>query len=147
MNWEYAAKLQSLKEQESGIKAIVQAIKTGAMEGMMGSVGELEAQRIQLEQEVKGGESALNSFKVHEQYESIQTNADRITSELHELTNQNISDRRRLARYKETITDEKPPNQLALEKLYEESGLVFPDVVRRTLTEAKDFHHASARIS
>lgn len=140
LNWEYAAQLQSLKEQESGIKAIVQAIKTGAMEGLVGTVGELEAQRIQLEQEVKGAEDSLNSFKVHPQYESIQTEADRITSELHELTNQNISDRRRLARYKETIADEKPPNSLALERLYEESGLVFPAVVRRTLAEAKDFH-------
>lgn len=140
LNWEYAAQWQSLKDQENGIKAIEQAIKTGAMEGLVGTVGELEAQRIQLEQEVKGAESALTSFKVHPQYESIQTEADRITSELHELTNQNIADRRRLARYKETISDEKPPNPLALEKLYEESGLVFPAAVRRTLTEAKEFH-------
>jgi len=110
------------------------------MEGLVGTVGELEAQRIQLEQEVKGAESSLNSFKVHPQYESIQTEADRITTELHELTNQNIADRRRLGRYKETIADENPPNPLALEKLYEESGLVFPAVVRRTLAEAKDFH-------
>lgn len=140
LNWEYAAQWQSLKDQENGIKAIDQAIKTGAMEGMVGTVGELEAQRIQLEQEVKGAESALTSFKVHPQYESIQTEADRITGELHELTNQNVADRRRLARYKESISDEKPPNLLALEKVYEESGLVFPAAVRRTLTEAKEFH-------
>lgn len=140
LNWEYAAQWQSLKDQEDGIKAIDQAIKTGAMEGVVGTLGELEAQRIQLEEEVKGAVAALASFKVHTQYESIQTEADRITAELHELANQNVADRRRLARYKESVTDENPPKLQAFEKIYKESGLVFPDAVRRTLTEAKEFH-------
>jgi len=140
LNWEYASKWQDLRDQEVGVKALDQAIKTGAMEGVMGSVGELEAQRIRLEQEAIHAESALNSFKVHPQYESIQAEADKITAEIHMLTNQNVFDRRRLARYKESISDEKPPNPLALEKIYEESGLVFPLAVRRSLTEAKEFH-------
>lgn len=140
LNWEYADQWQRLKDTEDGIKAIDQAIKTGAMAGMVGTVGELEAQRIQLEQEAQSAESALTSFKVHPQYEAVQTEADRITAELHELANQNIADRRRLARYKESVSDENPPRPQALEKLYKESGLVFPDVVRRTLSEAKQFH-------
>lgn len=140
LNWEYADQWQILKDSEDGIKAIDKAIKTGAMEGIVGSVGELEAQRIQLEQETRVAESALVSFKVHPQYESVQAEADRITAELHELANQNVSERRRLNRYKESVAAESPPKSQALEKLYEESGLVFPDAVRRTLSEAKQFH-------
>ena len=140
LNWEYASQWQILKDQEEGIKAINKAIKTGALEGAVGSVGELEAKRIQLQQEVKNAEDALNSFKVHPQYDGIQAEADRITSELHKLINRNISDRRRLAHYQASITDEKPPNPIALEKLYEESGLIFSDAVKRTLSEAKEFH-------
>ena len=140
LNWEYASQWQVLKDQEEGIKAIDKAIKTGAMEGAVGSVGELEAQRIQIEEEVQNAEDALNSFKVHPQYEGIQAEADRITSELHELTNRNISNRRLLSRYQTSITEEKPPNSLALEKLYEESGVVFSDAVKRTLSEAREFH-------
>lgn len=140
LNWEYASQWQDLKDQVEGIKAIDKAIKTGVMEGVVGSVGELEAQRIQLEQEVEIAEDALNSFKVHPQYEGIQAEADRITSELHEHTNRNVSDRRRLTRYQASITEEKPPNPIALEKLYKESGLVFSDAIKRTLYEAKEFH-------
>ena len=140
LNWEYASQWQVLKDQEEGIKAIDKAIRTGVMEGIVGSVGELEAQRIQLEQEVKIADDSLKSFKVHPQYEGIQAEADRITSELHELTNRNISDRRRLARYQTSITEENPPNPIALEKLYEESGLVFSNAIKRTLSEAKEFH-------
>ncbi len=140
LNWEYADQWQRLKDKEDGIKAIDQAIKTGAMAGIVGTVGELEAERIQLEQEATTAESALTSFKVHPQYESVQIDADRITAELHELANQNITDRRRLSRYKESVTEENPPRPQVLEKLYKESGLVFPDAVRRTLSEAKQFH-------
>jgi len=142
MNWEYASRWQGLKDQEDGVKAIEKAIKTGAMEAAVGSVGELETQRIQLEHQKAESQGALDSFKVHPQYEAIQADADRLTAEIHSLTNRNIEDRRRLARYQESITEEKPPASLSLEKLYEESGLLLPDAVVKSLGEARDFHSA-----
>lgn len=141
MNWEYAARWQGLKDQEEGAKAIEKAIKTGAMEGAIGTVGELETQRIQLEQQATAAKQALDTFKVHPQYETVQADADRLTAEIHELANRNVADRRRLKRYEESIQEERPPASISLERLYEESGLVFPDAVKRTLDEAKAFHH------
>ena len=141
MNWEYAGQWQRLKDQEDGIKAIQKAIKTGAMEGAIGSIGELETQHIQLEQQVIAARRALDTFKVHPQYESIQQDADRLTSEVHDLTNRNVADRRRLTRYQESIKEEKPPRATSLEQLYKESGLVFPDAVKRSLDEARTFHN------
>ncbi|MHB0962088.1 MAG: ABC-three component system protein [Gemmatimonadaceae bacterium] len=140
MNWEYAARWQSLRDQQDGMRAIEKAIKTGAMKGAVGSVGELETQRIQLEQEANAARRALDTFKVHPQYESIQQDADRLTSEVHGLVNSNVSDRRRLTCYRESIKDEKSPKASSLERLYEESGLVFPDAVRRSLDQARTFH-------
>ena len=140
LNWEYVDQWQNLKDQEDGIKAIDRAIKTGAMDGIWGTVGELEARRVQLEQEVKNAGDALKTFKVHPQYKSIQTEADRITIELHNLVNQNVTKRRQLARYNESVSDENPPKLVTLEKIYKESGLVFPNAVRRTLSEANQFH-------
>jgi uncharacterized protein YydD (DUF2326 family) len=141
LNWKYAARWQGLKDQEDGIKAIEKAIKTGAMEGAIGSVGELETQRIQLEQQAVAARQALDTFKVHPQYESVQQDADRLTSEVHDLANRNVTERRRLTRYQESVRDEKPPATTSLERLYEESGLVFSDAVKRSLDEAKTFHH------
>lgn len=141
LNWEFAARWQGLKDQEDGVKAIETAIETGAMERAVGSVGELETQRIQLEQETVAAREALNSFKVHPQYESVQQDADRLTREVHDLVNRNIMDRRRWTRYQESIEDEKPPSTSSLEQLYKESGLVFPDAVKHSLDEARTFHH------
>ncbi len=140
MNWEYAARWQGLKDREEGVKAFEKAIKTGAMEGAIGTVGELETQRIQLEQQTADAAQALDTFKVHPQYESMQENANRLTTEIHALVNRNVSDRRRLTRYEESIKEENPPATASLDRLYEESGLVFPDAVRRTLNEARNFH-------
>ncbi len=142
MNWENALIWQGLKDQEEGVKAIEKAIKTGAMERAVGTVGELETQRIQLEQQTSAAKIALDSFKVHPQYESIQKDADKLTKEIHSLANLNVSDRRRLSRYEESIADEKPPGTMSLDKLYQESGLVFPDAVKRTMEEARTFHKA-----
>lgn len=141
LNWEYVARRQGLKDREDGIKAIEKAIKTGAMEGAFGSIGELETQRIQLEQQVAASKQALDSFRVHPQYESIQHDADQLSSEVHDLANRNIADRRRLTCYLESIKDERPPATTSLEQVYRESGLVFPDAVTRSLDEARTFHH------
>ncbi len=141
MNWEFPARLQGMKDREDGVKAIEKAIKTGAMEGAIGTVGELETQRIQLEQQTASAKRALDSFKVHPQYESVQQDADQLTKNIHDLINHNVTDKRRLSRYQESIKEEKPPARMSLERLYEESGLVFPDAVKRTLNEARNFHH------
>lgn len=140
LNWEYAAQWQELKDKEQALKVIDHAIKTGAIEGVLGSVGELEAERVSLERQVDRDRDALANFKVHPQYKTVQEEADRITADIHELVNQNVTDRRRLTLYKESIAVEKPPSDSALEKLYEEAGLIFPDAVRRTLLQAKEFH-------
>ena len=141
LNWKNASKWQELKDQEKGIKSIGEAIKTGAMEGVWGTVGELEAERVQLESQVSVEMNALKNFRVHPQYGTVQDEADRTTSEIHSLLNENVSDRRRLARYSESVAAEKPPSDTAISKLYEEVGLVFPDSVSRTLEEAKEFHY------
>lgn len=140
LSWENASKWQELKDQGKGIKALEDAIKTGAIEGAWGTVGELEAERIQLESLLMPEADALRDFKVHPQYEAVQQEADLTTAEIHRLTNENVSDRRRLARYRESIAAEKPPSEAAIGKLYEEAGVVFPEAVNRTLEEAKAFH-------
>ena len=140
MNWENASKWQELKDQEKGIRTINEAIESGAMEGARGSVGELEAECVQLESQLKRESDALEGFKVHPQYETIQNDADRITETIHNLTNQNIVDQRRWSRYKESVEAETPPSNTAIDNIYEESGVIFSDSVRRTLTEAKEFH-------
>jgi uncharacterized protein YydD (DUF2326 family) len=140
LNWQNASRWQNLKDKEKGIKAINQAMKTGVMDDAWGNVGELETERVQLEDRIEREAGSLQNFKVHPQYEAVQTDADETTANIHNLTNANIAERRRLARYRDSVKGEKPPSAAAINELYRESGVVFPDSVRRTLLEAKEFH-------
>lgn len=140
LNWEYAARWQELRDQEQALKAMEQAIKTGAIENVIGTLGELEAERVQLEDQLDKERQALKTFRVHPQYEEVQARADQLTREIHDLANRNITDRRKLSRYKEAVANETPPPDSQVERLYEEVGLVFPDTLKKTLAEAKVFH-------
>jgi uncharacterized protein YydD (DUF2326 family) len=141
LNWEYAAKWQELKDQEQALKALDHAIKTGAVEEALGSVGELEAESVRLETQVEVEQNALASFKVLPQYKEVQQEADQTTADIHALANENVIDRRLLRRYMESITAEEAPSDGSIEELYKETGLTFPDNVRKTLSESKNFHN------
>ena len=140
MNWENAARWQALRDREKGIKALNDAMRTGVMTSTRGTVGELEVESIQLENQLERESKALEKFRVHPQYESIQSEANRITARIHDLTNENIVDQRRLARYRESVSAEIPPSGGVVDELYKESGVVFSASVRRTLSEAREFH-------
>jgi uncharacterized protein YydD (DUF2326 family) len=140
LNWELASRWQDLRDQEAGIKAMESAIKTGALEGLVGTLGELETERVQLETRLEEETKSLSSFKVHPQYADIQKEADELTGQIHSLNNLNVVDRRKLSRYKESIESETPPTEIQIESIYKETGLVFPDALKKTLDEAKDFH-------
>ena len=122
------------------MKAMNKAIKTGVLEGVMGTVGELEAERVQLESSVERERKGLAGFRVHQQYETIQAEADRLTQEIHNFININIVERKKLRRYEESISTENPPDEIQLESVYKEAGLVFSDSIKKTLDDAKNFH-------
>ena len=140
LNWEYVANCQGLRDDEDDLKLIEAAIKTGAMESVVGTVGEMETKRIQLEQQIAIDSRALTTFRLHPQYESIEQEADRLTRTIHDLANLNVLDRRLLARYEESIEEESTPSDVLLDRLYEESGFVLSVSARRTLDQARTFH-------
>ncbi len=138
MNWENAARWQELRDQEKVIRAIDQASNAGVE--FVASVGELEAECIRLERQLRQESIALKDFRVHPQYDAIQDEVDELTKTVHDLVNKNLIDRRRLARYRESVADEVAPPTISIDRVYKEASVVFGESVRRTLAEAKEFH-------
>lgn len=140
LNWEKAALWQQLKDQRNALDALKQAIKTGAVDGELASLGELEAERLQLSLQLERERAALTSFQVLPQYREIETQTNILTAEIHSLVNTNIIDTRRLDRYRESIVAEGPPSDDRLEALYKEAGVSLPGVVTKTLAAARAFN-------
>ena len=140
LDWEKAARWQQLKDQRNALDALKQAIKTGAIDGELSSVGELEAERLRLETKLGREQEALSSFQVLPQYREIEAQANRLTAELHGLINANVADRRRLDRYRESTASENSPADDRLEALYKEAGIALPGVAVKTLADAREFN-------
>lgn len=136
LNWEHASVVQELKDKDKAIKSLNNAVKAGVVL----SKGELEAERVRLQRELDKKKNALSSFKVHPQYQELQDKANSLTKEIHTFSNKNLVIHKKLERYKESVQLEKAPDSSAVTQLYEEAGLYFSDVLKKTLEEARDFH-------
>lgn len=140
LNWEKAATWQQLKDQKNALDALKQAIKTGAVDGELASLGELEAERLRLATQLEREREALSNFRVLPQYREIESQANLLTSEIHGLVNANIVDKRRLDRYRDSLVSEDAPTEDRLEALYGEAGIALPGAVKKTLADARAFN-------
>lgn len=140
LDWEKAALWQKLKDQKNALDALKQAIKTGAVDGELGSLGELEAERLRLSTQLERERAALANFQVLPQYREIEGQANILTTEIHALVNANITDKRRLERYRDSVVDEGAPSDDKLEALYTEAGVALPGAVIKTLEAARAFN-------
>jgi len=140
LNWEKAATWQQLKDQKNALDALKQAIKTGAVDGELASLGELEAERLRLTTQLDREREALSNFRVLPQYREIEAQANLLTGEIHGLVNANIVDKRRLERYRDSLVSEDAPTEDRLEALYGEAGIVLPGAVKKTLDDARAFN-------
>jgi uncharacterized protein YydD (DUF2326 family) len=150
LGWDYARQWQLLREKSALLKVYKQASEAGVAQLVSGSLGELEAERVRLEQSAKRTEDNLRAFKVHPEYDRIEEQASALTRLIHGLANQNVTDGRLLEHYRRSITEGGGPadadqSSKTLEEAYREAGVVLPDLVKKRLEDVKQFHHALVR--
>ncbi|MDE2771674.1 MAG: DUF2326 domain-containing protein [Bacteroidota bacterium] len=143
--WRLAIQWQQIKDQEANLRSLRKLVKSGVVPNVRSSIGELEAERVTLVEEIEDYSRALDNFRVHPQYESIQQQANRLTEDLHAATNSNILTARHLKVYRQAIESEEPPSTESIEQVYKEMGVVFSETIRRSLTEAKEFYRLVVR--
>ena len=136
LNWVHASEAQDVRDRECAAKALENAVK----EGLAPSQGELEADRVRIERELSEESKSVSSFRVHPQYEELQTKADELTKEIHRTANELLFVRRKVERYKVSVESEKAPSSSSVEKLYLEAGIHFSESIKKSLDEAKEFH-------
>lgn len=125
LGWQCAARGQALKDSLDVIKQIKVEAKAGVLTGMFGSSGEIEAQKIRLESEISQEDARLKEFRVHAQYREIETEVNELTSQIHELSNLNISDRQVLQNYEQSLEEEDEADPGTITKMFNEAGIVF----------------------
>lgn len=145
LDWEHAAEWQRLKDGRRALNELKKAARAGLVDGLLGSRGELEAERVRLSARVEGLAAELAEFRVHPEYARLETRASELTRELHELNNANVADREVIGFYRDSLTDTTAAAAVDVDTLYREAGVVLPDQVRRRLDEVEQFHRTVIR--
>ena len=107
---------------------------------MIGTLGNLEAERARLESEVRRQSEILESFRVHARYREIEQEANELTSTIHQLLNANLADGRLVDLYRSSLEHDQEPDTREVLEIYHTIGVNMPDLVRRRLDEVQDFH-------
>lgn len=136
MCWEHASQFGEIKDKSEKLKSLKNALKP-----IGSNLGVLEAERIRIANDIETDSAAIASYKVHPQYKEIQERANSLTSEIHDLSNNLIMLRRKLESYNKSIHEQEKIDETSVDRLFEEAGVVFPESVKKTLSEAKEFHH------
>lgn len=140
LSWEYARDWQNIKDQEDILNKLKTAAKSGAVPEFLGTLGSLEAHKLRIESKLAKDKAQLDSFRVHPQYEEIEREVNNLTSEIHELTNKNISDTRMAEYYEKSLKSEKPGETVDVEKVYQQVGIIFPGIVKKRIEDVVRFH-------
>jgi uncharacterized protein YydD (DUF2326 family) len=138
--WEYAQKLQILRDREKTLDNLKRASQSGAISQIIGTIGDLEASQVQLERQVAKERSELESFRVHPQYEEIEERANELTTYINQASNQNVMDRQLIEFYEACLRDEDVSNQTSITELYEELNVSLPNNVTKRIHEVEEFH-------
>jgi uncharacterized protein YydD (DUF2326 family) len=140
LNWEYASRFQSLKDRKKTLNGLKKAAKQGLLSGYLGTLGELEAEKIGINEKIVTSKTNLASFKVHPQYLDIENEANSLTQRIHKLVNRNITHGQLLSAYNKSISEEEDVSSEKIENVYQEAGLFFPDKLKVKLNELVNFH-------
>lgn len=140
LNWEYASDFQLLKDQKATIDNLETASKEGILPLYLGSQGELEAEKIRFEEQIKKADVQLSTFRVHPQYLDLQEKAASITDEIHEITNKLIINKKIFQKYQENLVEENDVSVQQVKKIYSDAGLIFPNNLLTSLDNTLEFH-------
>lgn len=140
LSWDYPAKLQKLKDREKVVSQLRAAIRAGTFPDLLGTVGELDSQRVRLEELTRRRGVELRTFRVHPQYIEFQDRADSLQSDIRQVNQENASDHAMLSFYRESLVHEQPAESEKLAKLYREAGVAWPGLVERRLNDVQAFH-------
>lgn len=140
LGWEFASKWQVLKDRIKILDQIKQEAKSGLLKNLLGSIGELEALKIRLQSQVNQEKEQLDNFKVHPQYNKIEDDANNMTKLIHENVNSNINGKRLLEYYEESLKEETDAKPRLVTKVYEEAGIIFPEVITKKIDDVMSFH-------
>ena len=140
LEWLHADQFQRLKDEEKLLADLRRAAQDGLLDGMVGTLGSLEAERARLDSDVQKQLESLQSFRVHPQYRQLEQESNELTATIHQLSNDSLLERRLTDLYRQSLELDEDPDASNVLAIYEAVGVAMPQLVKRHLTDVQEFH-------
>ncbi len=145
LDWTIASDWQQVRNREKTLKELKKAAGIGAFGNIIGKASDLRTQLAVAEANLKKLRNQVDSFKVHAEYSELETEADKITSKMNILSNENTIDIAVIRDIEKALQSEHPPTLSNLEEIYAEVGVSLPQVATKRYEEVRSFHESVIR--
>ena len=142
LDWTIPQEWQKVREQENTFKVLKKATGEGALGAVISSSSDLRTQLAIAEDQAQQLRQSVTDFKVLPQYRDLEQEASDLTRKIGGLNDENTIDRQLISELKASFDQEVPPSDDRLEKVYEEAGIVLPDVALERFEKVRAFHQS-----
>jgi uncharacterized protein YydD (DUF2326 family) len=140
LNWAQQREIEAQTQRRERNKAAIEALRAAEESQAIQSIGDLEARRVASELALRRKKDEVDNFNVRSDYREIEESLHSLDRRIHDLINENFSDRRLLDYYRDSakaMPDADPERPLAILR---DAGAVFKEEALRTIDDVSRFH-------
>ena len=140
LDWRISSEVQILRDKEKIVKDLGRAARAGELGPFFARAADLRTHLAVASRRTAQLHTQLDAFQVVPEYRMLEAEANDITTKINRLGEENFVDRRLLSELHASLEEETAPHLEDLSKLYQEAGIVLPDLPRRRFDEVTNFH-------
>jgi len=146
LDWPIAVDWQQVRERERTLEELRKAAGAGAFGSIIGKAADLRTQLVLADGRLKALQTELATFKVLDEYRSLEEEASQLTRNLNVLANQNTLDRTAIRDIETALAAEEAPPLSDLEQIYHAAGVELPPgLIRQRYDDVRAFHESVVR--
>lgn len=145
LDWQIARDWQAVRDREKTLEELKKAAGNGVFGSVIGRAADLRTELTIQEVRLKKLYAELKTFQVLPEYRELEVESAALTRQLNELANANTIDFSAIRDLESALASEVPPDHEDLQAVYQEAGVVLPDLVKRRYEDVKSFHESVVR--
>lgn len=145
LDWQIARDWQAVRDREKTLEELKKAAGNGAFGSIIGKAADLRTELTIQEARLKKLHTEFETFQVLPEYRELEVESAMLTRQLNELANANTIDFSSIRDLESALASEVPPDLEDLQAVYQEAGIVLPDLVKRRYEDVKSFHESVVR--